>query len=105
MEPLEDQRPCRVTFLPDGAGLDVPRGTPLLAAILRAGRPIGYACRGQGVCVSCRVRVEGALSPVTEAEAALLAGVPPPPLAEPPAYRLACLTRALGDVRVRADYW
>lgn len=90
----------RVTFLPDGATLDVPPGTPLLAAVLRAGRPLGYSCRGLGVCVACRLRVEGAVSPVEPEEARLLSG-----LAEPEAYRIACLCRVQGDCRVRADYW
>lgn len=90
----------RVTFLPDAATLDVPPGTPLLAAVLRAGRPIGYSCRGLGVCVACRLRVEGEVSPVESAEARLLAG-----LSEPGAYRIACLCKVQGDCRVRADYW
>ncbi len=89
-----------MTFEPDGQTLEVTPGTSLLAAVLRAGRPIGYACRGLGVCVACRLRVEGPLSPVGEAEARLLAA-----LEEPAPYRIACLARIVGDVRVRADYW
>lgn len=88
-----------LTFLPDGATLEVPAGTPLLAAILRAGRPIGYSCRGAGVCTACRVRVEGEVSPVAPDEARLLATL------GSSAYRVACLCRVVGDCRVRADYW
>lgn len=89
-----------VTFLPDGQTQVVSQGTFLLAAILRAGRPIAYSCRGQGVCVACRVRVDGPVSPPSPDEAALLKT-----LSQPANYRLACLCRALGDVTVRADYW
>lgn len=89
-----------LTFLPDGATLDVPAGTTLLAAVLRAGRPIGYACRGRGICVACRLRVEGPVSPPSDAERQLLAG-----LEHGSAYRIACLCRVEGDCRVRADYW
>ncbi|MCK6570517.1 (2Fe-2S)-binding protein [Myxococcota bacterium] len=89
-----------VTFLPDGARLEVPVGCTLLAAALRAGRPIGYACRGRGVCVACRLRVEGEVSPPTPGETRLLATLP-----APAAYRIACLCRIAGDCRVRADYW
>lgn len=91
---------CRITFLPDRQTLEVPRGTRLLAAVLRAGRPIGYACRGLGVCVACRLRVEGPMSPPDDRERALLAR-----LEEPDAWRIACLARVEGDVEVRADYW
>ncbi len=90
----------RVTFEPGGETLDVPSGTPLLAAVLRVGRPIGYACRGRGVCVTCRLRVIGGLSEITDAERRLL-----DTLDEPDAYRIACLARIQGEVRVRADYW
>ena len=89
-----------ITFLPDGQALEVPAGTPLLAAVLRAGRPIGYACRGLGLCVSCRLRVEGAVSLPDETERRLLLTLP-----EPAAHRIACLCKIEGDCRVRADYW
>jgi ferredoxin len=92
-----------VTFEPDGAVLEVRPGTPLLAAILTARRPIGYACRGLGVCVSCRLQVWGAASPVDVTEAALLARLSPD--ARVPDQRIACLVRVEGDVRVRASYW
>lgn len=89
-----------LTFLPDGATIEVPKGTPLLAAVLRAGRPIGYSCRGLGVCVACRLRVEGTVSAPGADERRLLATLP-----EPEAYRIACLCKIEGDCRVRADYW
>ncbi len=89
-----------MTFRPDGQQLEVAAGTPLLKAVLRAGRPVGYACRGQGVCVACRLRVRGPMSEITAKEQALLAT-----LDAPDAYRIACLARIEGDVEVRADYW
>lgn len=89
-----------VTFEPDGQTLEVRRGTRLLTAVLRAGRPIGYACRGLGICVACRLRVRGAVSPPGDRERALLSK-----LDDPAAWRIACLARVEGDVRVRADYW
>jgi ferredoxin len=92
-----------VTFEPDGAMIDVPEGTPVLAAVLRAGRPIGYACRGRGVCVACRVDVRGPTSAVEPDEAALLDRLSPEQRG--PDTRIACLARVLGDVHVRATYW
>jgi len=92
-----------VTFAPDGATIDVAEGTTVLAAVLRAGRPIGYACRGRGVCVACRVDVCGQASAVDADEAALLARLSPDQRG--PETRIACWVRVLGDVRVRATYW
>lgn len=92
--------PVHVRFDPDGQRLEVHRGTSLLAAVLRAGRPVGYACRGRGVCVACRLRVTGPTSAIDPAEQALL-----DTLDDPAAYRIACLARIEGDVSVRADYW
>ncbi|MCB9535837.1 MAG: (2Fe-2S)-binding protein [Myxococcales bacterium] len=92
--------PPVVTFLPDGGSLVVREGTTLLAAVLRAGRPIGYSCRGRGVCVACRLLVEGDVAPIEPAEAALLAR-----LDDPEGFRIACLCRVRGDCRVRATYW
>jgi ferredoxin len=89
-----------VTFEPDGQTLEVPSGTPLLKAILKAGRPIGYSCRGAGLCIACRVRAKGAVSPPTPAELTLLAKTD-----EPTAYRIACLARVQGAMTIRADYW
>ncbi|MSP73875.1 MAG: (2Fe-2S)-binding protein [Myxococcales bacterium] len=89
-----------LTFLPDGEVVKVARGTKVLAAVLKAGRPIGYACRGLGVCVSCRVRIIGPTSTPSALERVQLAT-----LDEPSAYRLACLCRLEGDASVRADYW
>lgn len=92
-----------VTFEPDGATIEVPAGTPVLAAVLRASRPLGYACRGRGVCVACRVDVRGEASAVEADEAALLDRLSPEQRG--PDTRIACLVRVLGDVRVRATYW
>ena len=89
-----------MTFLPDGQQTQVASGSPLLKVVLGAGRPIGYACRGQGVCVPCRLEVTGPMSPITAAEQALLDS-----LEAPAAWRIACLARVEGDVEVRADYW
>lgn len=90
----------RVTFLPDGQTLEVADRTRLLGAIRRAGRPIGYSCRGLGVCLACKVRVEGPCLPPTPEEARLLARI-----TAPGAWRIACLARIAGDVTVGVDYW
>lgn len=94
-----------VVFEPDGQTIEAPTGARLLGLVLQAGRPIGYACRGRGVCVACRLWVSGPQSPIDPEEAALLAKVSPPHARGEARLRIACLARVEGDVRVRASYW
>ena len=90
----------RLTFRPDGATVEAREGATLLAIVRRAGRPIGFSCRGLGVCLACRLRVEGPMAPPSPAEQALLARID-----VPGPWRIACLARIAGDVTVQADYW
>jgi ferredoxin len=94
-----------VTFLPDGQTLEVLPGRRVLAAVLDADRPIGYACRGLGVCVACCLWVEGAQSPVSEAEERLLRQVEGPMKQGAARRRIACLAKIEGAVTIQADYW
>jgi len=94
-----------VTFLPDGQRLSVRTGRRVLPAILDADRPIGYSCRGLGVCVACAVWVSGPQSAVTEAEATLLRQVDGPLRRDDTQRRIACLASIEGDVTIQADYW
>lgn len=80
------------------ATVAVASGTFLTAAAVRAGVTIVHDCDGQGVCGTCRVRIEAGaehLSPVRPEEkvqlgAALDAG-----------WRLCCLVRVYGSCAVR----
>lgn len=47
----------RIVFMPSGAQADVPAGTGLLDAALRAGATIQAPCGGKGSCRKCAVRV------------------------------------------------
>ncbi|MBI5477207.1 MAG: 2Fe-2S iron-sulfur cluster binding domain-containing protein, partial [Deltaproteobacteria bacterium] len=47
----------RVTFLPEGLVIDVPRGTTLLEAGQRAHAQLGHACGGKCACSTCHVYV------------------------------------------------
>ncbi|MCB9546636.1 MAG: (2Fe-2S)-binding protein [Myxococcales bacterium] len=89
-----------VTFLPSGRTAEARAGATLLGVIRGAGLPIGYACRGRGVCLACRVRVTGPLAAPDVAERALLDRI-----ADPGPWRIACLARLAGDATVQADYW
>jgi len=95
----------QITFLPYDICLEVPRGTTLLAAADEAAESVaddffvGELCEGRHECGNCCVEIcEGAehLSPITEAERALLAG-----LGHPRSVRTACTARVYGDVRIR----
>ena len=95
----------RVVFKPYDLGLEVPRGTSLLAAADEAAEMVpddffvGEMCEGRHECGNCAVQVlEGAenLSPMTDSEKELLAT-----LRHGPDIRAACTTRVYGDVTVR----
>lgn len=87
----------RVRFLPADREVEIPRGGWLAAAAVRADVPLVFDCDGQGVCATCRVRIESgatALSPVREAERVQLGD------SVDRGWRLCCLVRVRGDVTV-----
>jgi uncharacterized 2Fe-2S/4Fe-4S cluster protein (DUF4445 family) len=93
------QAQAGITFLPDSRYTQVAAGEHLLLGAWKAGVGIKSACGGRGKCGTCLVSVEsaaeGALSPATEEEAALL------PRAEGgQTYRLACMAEVHGEVCV-----
>ncbi|BEQ15447.1 ASKHA domain-containing protein [Desulfoferula mesophila] len=68
--PRADQE--RVTFQPMGRRADPQPGQSLLHLAQSAGVGIEAPCGGKGLCGKCRVRPEGAATPLTPAEKALL---------------------------------
>jgi len=87
---------CLVDFEPAGCRVQCAAGTSLLEAARLAGLPLASVCGGEGFCGRCLVRVvSGAVSALTATERDELE---PEQLAE--GFRLACLTRVEGDVKV-----
>ncbi|KIG14764.1 hypothetical protein DB30_06350 [Enhygromyxa salina] len=76
----------RVRFGRDFGELEVSLGTTLLAAAARAKAPLGNACRGQGVCRACAVRV------VSGAQLLDTAGELERQMQLEPGWRMACKT-------------
>jgi ferredoxin len=78
-------------------------GSNLRMVLLHARLPLynsvaaALNCRGNGVCGTCAVRIEGEVSPPTPAELRRLAIVPHKPDS---GVRLACQVTVLGDLRV-----
>ena len=88
-----------ITFLPSGIQTEVAPQETLLAAARRAGISIDASCGGTVKCGKCRVRISaGAVSPLTDAERALLS---PTELAL--GFRLACCTTAQSDLVLIVD--
>jgi ferredoxin len=86
-----------VRFRPADARTTVPRGAFLTLAAVRAAAGVVHDCDGQGVCGTCRVKVEvggETLSPVEERERQQLGA------AVERGWRLCCLARVYGDVVV-----
>ncbi len=79
----------RVEFRPFGAAIEVPQGTELLDAAIRAGITVDAPCGGKGTCGKCLVKVlKGeAKEKATEGAAADI----------PAGYRLACRTLVDAD--------
>ena len=98
-----DVRAWTVRCEPSGKEATVPDGETLLEAVSQTMLPIAQSCDGVALCGFCRVRVlEGAenLSPVTDAEAAVLETV-----RAGGDERLACCARVAGPVTVTTSYW
>lgn len=86
----------RIDFQPIGRHVEGREGQTILHIAREAGVGIASLCGGRGTCGACRVQIlEGTLEPPTSQEREafsaqeLAAG-----------YRLACLTRPVGDVKV-----
>ena len=65
--------------------------------------PLGFSCGGRGACRACIVYIQGEVSSISEREYQLLSGVVVDDESWSP--RVACLTRVLGPLKVRATYW
>ena len=90
--------------------IECPEGANLRMVLVRARVSIynsaskAINCRGRGVCGTCAVEIEGAVSEPTEKEAKRLSSAPFRPDA---GLRLACQCTVLGDVTVskREGFW
>ncbi len=58
----------RVTFLPDGRAVEVPRGSSILEAAEAAGVELPHNCGGVCACTTCHVLVEHGLEGLSEIE-------------------------------------
>jgi class 3 adenylate cyclase/nitrite reductase/ring-hydroxylating ferredoxin subunit len=89
----------KVAFLPDNAELSVGAGETILEASLRAGIPHAHACGGRARCSTCRIWILEGLEYCSERneQERAIAG----PLRFGPEVRLACQTKASGDLKLR----
>ena len=58
----------RVTFLPEGAAVDVASGTSLLDAARACGAPVGSACGGNLACSTCHLWVRKGYDSLSDLE-------------------------------------
>jgi ferredoxin, 2Fe-2S len=82
----------KITVLPEGKSVEVPPGTTLLEASLRAGARHGAACGGVCACSTCHVFVVQGLESLTEAEEREL-DIPDKAFGIRPSSRLGCQAR------------
>lgn len=65
----------KITFVPDGNSIEVPKGTSILQAAKKCHAQVGYACGGVCACSTCHVYVKqgfGSLSEQSEQEEDIL---------------------------------
>ena len=85
-----------IQFQPIGKRVQVSAGITLLEAARLAGIALTSICGGEGICGQCRVQVlSGEVSPITDEEKYALNDSE-----IKDGYRLACSTKAFGDVRL-----
>jgi ferredoxin, 2Fe-2S len=92
-----------VTFLPSGRSVEVPAGTTVFEAALRAELPIASSCNAEFICGKCNVRVvrgADALSAQTDPERQLLRREN-----RPVTDRISCQTLVQGDCAITTSYW
>jgi uncharacterized 2Fe-2S/4Fe-4S cluster protein (DUF4445 family) len=95
LSPDDGAQRVRVRFLPEGAEVRVPSGTPVFDAASWNGIAIDSTCGGHGTCKKCKVRIAsgevpvGALDPRAFSAGELREG-----------WRLACRAGARGDLVV-----
>ncbi|MFZ0383516.1 MAG: 2Fe-2S iron-sulfur cluster-binding protein, partial [Solirubrobacteraceae bacterium] len=85
----------RLRFLPDGAEVRVPSGTPVFDAASWNGIAIDSTCGGHGTCKKCRVRIVSGEVPVGPLDPRAFS---PDELRD--GWRLACRASARGDLVV-----
>ena len=56
----------KITFVPDGNSIEVPKGTSILQAAKKCGAQVGYACGGVCACSTCHVYVREGLDSLSE---------------------------------------
>jgi uncharacterized 2Fe-2S/4Fe-4S cluster protein (DUF4445 family) len=85
----------RLRFLPDGAEVRVPSGTPIFDAASWNGIAIDSTCGGHGTCKKCKVRIVSGEVPVSTVDPRAFTG---DELRD--GWRLACRAGARGDLVV-----
>jgi uncharacterized 2Fe-2S/4Fe-4S cluster protein (DUF4445 family) len=87
---------CRIDFQPIGRRIHAEYGTKIFQVIRDYGVGLASLCGGKGTCGKCKVRiVSGEVSPPDDREKKALSSEE---IAQ--GYRLACLTKVYGDIRV-----
>jgi uncharacterized 2Fe-2S/4Fe-4S cluster protein (DUF4445 family) len=94
-QPADGTGRVRLRFLPDGAEVRVPTGTPVFDAATWNGIAIDSTCGGYGTCKKCRVRILSGEVPVSDVDPRAFTATE---LAD--GWRLACRAAARADLVV-----
>jgi len=87
------EKEFKIRFLPDNVEVNVNKGTTLLSAAMACGVHINASCGGNGVCGTCKIRIESGTAKDEKTEKISAAEYSQ-------GIRLACRTRPLSDMTV-----
>ena len=93
----------RIHFESYETKIDVPIGTNLMSAIIKAELPIGSSCGGVGICTKCLVQVTEGAENLSKANAIEKKLIIKENLAND--IRVSCQVKVTGNIRIKASYW
>ncbi len=92
-----------IRFVRKFPDIEVPAGSLLMEALLKAGLPVASSCHGDGICGKCRIQIVGGTENLTKIND--IETIVRDRLKVPREYRISCQARVTGDILIDTSYW